>query len=123
MNEGKVVQVIGPVVDVEFLEDNLPDLYNAVIIKGERINLTMEVMQHLGNNTARCVALASTDGLQAGMKVIDTESPIKVPVGPGTLGRLFNVVGEPIDEKGPVEAEERWPIHRDPCLLYTSRCV
>ncbi len=114
MNEGKVVQVIGPVVDVEFLEDNLPDLYNAVIIKGERINLTMEVMQHLGNNTARCVALASTDGLQAGMKVIDTESPIKVPVGPGTLGRLFNVVGEPIDEKGPVEAEERWPIHRDP---------
>ena len=114
MNEGKVVQVIGPVVDVEFLEDNLPDLYNAVIIKEDRINLTMEVMQHLGNNTARCVALASTDGLQAGMKVIDTESPIKVPVGPGTLGRLFNVVGEPIDDKGPVEAEELWPIHRDP---------
>lgn len=114
MNEGKVVQVIGPVVDVEFLEDNLPDLYNAVIIKEERINLTMEVMQHLGNNTVRCVALASTDGLQAGMKVIDTESPIKVPVGPGTLGRLFNVVGEPIDDKGPVEAEEHWPIHRNP---------
>ncbi len=114
MNEGKVVQVIGPVVDVEFLEDNLPDLYNAVVIKEDRINLTMEVMQHLGNNTARCVALASTDGLQAGMKVIDTESPIKVPVGPGTLGRLFNVVGEPIDDKGPVEAEERWPIHRAP---------
>ncbi|HHW75189.1 MAG TPA: F0F1 ATP synthase subunit beta [Firmicutes bacterium] len=114
MNEGKIVQVIGPVVDVEFLEENLPDLYNAVMIKEDKINLTMEVMQHLGNNIARCVALASTDGLYAGMKVIDTGSPIKVPVGPGTLGRLFNVVGEPIDEKGPLEVEERWPIHRDP---------
>jgi len=114
MNEGKIVQVIGPVVDVEFLEENLPDLYNAVMIKEDKINLTMEVMQHLGSNIARCVALASTDGLYAGMKVIDTGSPIKVPVGPGTLGRLFNVVGEPIDEKGPLEVEERWPIHRDP---------
>lgn len=114
MNEGKIVQVIGPVVDVEFLEENLPDLYNAIIIKENKIDLTMEVMQHLGNNTARCVALASTDGLYAGMKVIDTGSPIKVPVGPGTLGRLFNVLGEPIDEKGPLEVEERWPIHRDP---------
>ncbi|HOB29072.1 MAG: F0F1 ATP synthase subunit beta [Dethiobacteria bacterium] len=114
MNEGKIVQVIGPVVDVEFLEESLPDLYNAVIIKENEINLTMEVMQHLGKNTARCVALASTDGLQVGMKVIDTGSPIKVPVGPGTLGRLFNVVGEPIDEKGSIEAEEWWPIHRDP---------
>ena len=114
MNEGKIVQIIGPVVDVEFLEENLPDLYNAVMIKEDKINLTMEVMQHLGSNIARCVALASTDGLYAGMKVIDTGSPIKVPVGPGTLGRLFNVVGEPIDEKGPLEVEERWPIHRDP---------
>ena len=114
MNEGKIVQVIGPVVDVEFLEENLPDLYNAIIIKENGINLTMEVMQHLGKNTARCVALASTDGLYAGMKVIDTGSPIKVPVGSGTLGRLFNVVGEPIDEKGALEAEEWWPIHRDP---------
>ncbi|NLA27159.1 MAG: F0F1 ATP synthase subunit beta [Firmicutes bacterium] len=114
MNEGKIVQVIGPVVDVEFLEGNLPDLYSAVIIKENKINLTMEVMQHLGNNMVRCVALASTDGLQAGMKVKDTGSPIKVPVGPGTLGRLFNVIGEPIDEKGPLDAEEWWPIHRDP---------
>ncbi|NLA05135.1 MAG: F0F1 ATP synthase subunit beta [Firmicutes bacterium] len=114
MNEGKIVQVIGPVVDVEFLEDNLPDLYNAIVIKENEMDLTMEVMQHLGKNTARCVALASTDGLYAGMKVIDTGSPIKVPVGPETLGRLFNVVGEPIDEKGALEAEEWWPIHRDP---------
>lgn len=114
MNEGKIVQVIGPVVDVEFLDENLPDLYNAIIIKENQIDLTMEVMQHLGKNTARCVALASTDGLYAGMKVIDTGSPIKVPVGPGTLGRLLNVLGEPIDEKGDLEVEERWPIHRDP---------
>ena len=114
MNEGKVVQVIGPVVDVEFLENQLPDLYNAVVVKEKEINLTMEVMQHLGDNRARCVALASTDGMQVGMKAIDTGAPIKAPVGPSTLGRLFNVVGEPIDGKGPLNAEEWWPIHRTP---------
>lgn len=114
MNEGKVVQVIGPVVDVVFLEGNLPSLYNAVIIEEEGIKLTMEVMQHLGNNMVRCVALSSTDGMRGGMKATDTGSPIKAPVGPSTLGRLFNVVGEAIDEKGPLEAEEWWPIHRDP---------
>ncbi|NMA92436.1 MAG: F0F1 ATP synthase subunit beta [Firmicutes bacterium] len=114
MNEGKVVQVIGPVVDVEFLEEHLPDLFNAVVIKEKDINLTMEVMQHLGNNLVRCVALASTDGLQGGMKAVDTGAPIKAPVGPSTLGRLFNVLGEPIDDRGELEAEEWWPIHRDP---------
>ncbi len=114
MNEGKVVQVIGPVVDVEFHEENLPNLYNAVVIKENKIDLTMEVMQHLGNNMVRCVALASTDGLQGGMKAIDTGSPIKAPVGSSTLGRLFNVLGEPIDDKGEIEAEEWWPIHREP---------
>ncbi|NLJ56846.1 MAG: F0F1 ATP synthase subunit beta [Firmicutes bacterium] len=114
MNEGKVVQVIGPVVDVEFLEGNLPHLYNAVVIKEKGINLTMEVMQHLGNNMVRCVALSSTDGMRGGMKAVDTGSPIKAPVGPSTLGRLFNVVGEAIDDKGPLKAEEWWPIHRDP---------
>ena len=86
MSEGKVVQVIGPVVDVEFLEEHLPDLYNAVVIRENNINLIMEVMQHLGNNTVRCVALSSTDGLQGGMKATDTGSPIKAPVGPSTLG-------------------------------------
>lgn len=114
MNEGKVVQIIGPVVDVEFLEGNLPDLFNAVVIKEGESSLTMEVMQHLGNNMVRCVALASTDGMRGGMKAVDTGSPIKAPVGPATLGRLFNVVGEAIDEKGPLEAEEWWPIHRTP---------
>lgn len=113
MNIGRVVQVIGPVVDVEF-PNHLPDLLNAIVIKTEdgRINLTMEAMQHLGNNTVRCVALASTDGLQRGMTAIDTGSPITVPVGRATLGRIFNVLGEPIDNLGPVEATERLPIHR-----------
>jgi F-type H+-transporting ATPase subunit beta len=114
MNEGKVVQIIGPVVDVEFLEENLPALYNAVIIKEKEIDLTMEVMQHLGDNRVRCVALSSTDGMQGGMKAIDTGAPIKAPVGVSTLGRLFNVVGEAIDEKGTLEPEEWWPIHREP---------
>ncbi|MGI5875493.1 MAG: F0F1 ATP synthase subunit beta [Dethiobacteria bacterium] len=114
MNEGKVVQVIGPVVDVEFFDDYLPELFNAVVIKENNINLTMEVMQHLGHNTVRCVSLSSTDGLYGGMKAVDTGSPIKVPVGPSTLGRLFNVVGEPIDDKGPLEVEEWWPIHNKP---------
>ncbi|MBE3571795.1 MAG: F0F1 ATP synthase subunit beta [Moorella humiferrea] len=112
MNEGQVVQVIGPVVDVEFASDELPDLYNAIVIKNDRLNITMEAMQHLGNNTVRCVALSSTDGLQRGMKAVDTGAPITVPVGRATLGRLFNVLGEPIDNQGPVEATERLPIHR-----------
>ncbi|GFN22968.1 F0F1 ATP synthase subunit beta [Thermanaeromonas sp. C210] len=113
MNVGRVVQVIGPVVDVEF-PHQLPDLLNAITIKSDdgRINITMEAMQHLGNNTVRCVALASTDGLQRGMEAVDTGQPITVPVGRETLGRLFNVLGEPIDNGGPVQAKERLPIHR-----------
>ncbi len=114
MKAGKVVQIIGPVVDVEFTEETLPSLYNAIEIKEDKINLTMEVMQHLGGNMVRCVALASTDGLQGGMKAIDTGSSIRVPVGPSTLGRLFNVLGEPIDDKGSLEGVELWPIHREP---------
>ncbi|NLZ28349.1 MAG: F0F1 ATP synthase subunit beta [Firmicutes bacterium] len=114
MKAGIVVQIIGPVVDVEFPEEDLPNLYNAIVIKEDKIDLTMEVMQHLGGNMVRCVALASTDGLQGGMKALDTGSPIRVPVGPSTLGRLFNVLGEPIDDKGALEAEELWPIHRRP---------
>ncbi len=122
MNTGKVVQVIGPVVDIMFPSGQLPEIYNAVKIRSEdqppdlqitrTFNITMEAMQHLGNNTVRCVALSSTDGLQRGMAAVDTGAPITVPVGRNTLGRMFNVIGEPIDERGPVETEERLPIHR-----------
>ncbi|MBO8168506.1 MAG: F0F1 ATP synthase subunit beta [Thermoanaerobacteraceae bacterium] len=120
MNKGKVVQVIGPVVDVRF-EGELPELYNAVKITSadqpeefakQDIDVTMEAMQHLGNDTVRCVALSSTDGLQRGMIAVDTGAPISVPVGRETLGRMFNVIGETIDGKGPVNAKETRPIHR-----------
>jgi F-type H+-transporting ATPase subunit beta len=99
-NLGKVVQVIGPVVDVEFPSGNLPEIYNAVeIVKDEENNdrLVIEVMQQLGDNRVRCVAMDSTDGLVRGMKAIDTEGPISVPVGEEVLGRMFNVVGDTID--------------------------
>ncbi|SMB88219.1 ATP synthase F1 subcomplex beta subunit [Desulfonispora thiosulfatigenes DSM 11270] len=119
MNSGKVVQVIGPVIDVEFAPGKLPDIYNAVVIRTEdqenkdfEIDLTLEAAQHLGNNTVRCVAMSSTDGLVRGMKVIDTGKPISVPVGEGTLGRILNVTGDAIDERGPVKADDSWSIHR-----------
>ena len=116
INKGKVVQVIGPVVDIEFEPERLPDLLTAIEIKGEvegtAVDLTLEAAQHLGNNIVRCIAMASTDGLQRGMEAVDTGGPISVPVGPETLGRLFNVLGEPIDGKEPCKTKERWPIHR-----------
>jgi len=119
LNVGRILQVIGPVVDVEFPPGQLPDIYNAIVVRAEdqddksvKINLTLEAAQHLGNNTVRCVAMSSTDGLVRGMKAVDTRQPITVPVGEGTLGRIFNVVGDVIDEQGPVEYKERWPIHR-----------
>lgn len=112
---GKVIQVIGPVVDVEFPAGQLPDIYNAITIKNEekKIDLTMEAAQHLGNNLVRCVSLSSTDGLQRNMEALDTGSPVSVPVGRETLGRMFNVIGEVIDEAGSVKTKEKWPIHRD----------
>jgi F-type H+-transporting ATPase subunit beta len=117
MAEGKVTQVIGTVVDVEFPPDELPAIYNAVTIEKGSGNgassLVVEVQQHLGDNSVRCLAMDSTDGLQRGARAVDTGRPIAVPVGPGTLGRLFNVLGEPIDNAGEVAAEDRWPIHRD----------
>ncbi|MFO7275284.1 MAG: F0F1 ATP synthase subunit beta, partial [Bacillota bacterium] len=115
-NVGRVVQVIGPVVDIEFPEGKLPDIYNAIKIQHKsdevEIDLTVEVAQHLGNNIVRCVAMSSTDGLQRGMKAVDTGGPITVPVGREVLGRMFNVLGEPIDGKEPPKTAKRYPIHR-----------
>lgn len=116
MNKGFIVQVIGPTVDVEFPDGNLPEIYNALKIIDEKrgINLTCEVAQHLGDNVVRSIALSSTDGLIRGMEVIDTGNKITVPVGPKTLGRIFNLLGEPIDKLGPVEATDYHPIHKPP---------
>jgi len=115
---GKVVQVIGPVLDVEFEAEHLPEIYNAVELEwtgdeGEAHRLVCEVAQHIGRNQVRAVAMDSTDGVQRGMDVRDTGQAISVPVGDAALGRILNVLGEPVDEAGPVEAQERWPIHRE----------
>lgn len=114
-NTGRVVQVIGPVVDIEFERGNLPELYNAIQISGEseggKIDLVLEVAQHLGDSVVRCVAMDSTDGLRRGMAAVDTGGPIQVPVGEKVLGRMFNVLGEPIDGGEPLEDVERRPIH------------
>ena len=118
MNMGKITQVISAVVDVEFEPGKLPFIYNALEVSNPAIsdqewNLVLEVAQHLGENTVRCVAMDSTEGLVRGMAVRDTGEGITVPVGSGVLGRIINVIGEPVDEAGPVKAETRWPIHRD----------
>src|SRR4051812_9783666 len=114
---GKVTQVIGSTFDVEFPEGHLPAIYNAVRIesenKGIKLALTGEVQQHLGGSRVRCVALGSTDGMIRGQDCVDTGKPVTVPVGKATLGRVFNLIGEPIDNRGPVNAEEYWPIHRN----------
>ncbi|MFO8009204.1 MAG: F0F1 ATP synthase subunit beta [Dehalococcoidia bacterium] len=117
MANGKVVQVMGTVVDCEFPADSLPGLFNAVSIDNKGEKVTLEVQQHVGNNWVRCLAFSPTDGLQRGMEAVDTGQSISVPVGPATLGRLFNVEGEALDNLGPVEAKERWPIHRKPPTL------
>jgi len=113
-NYGKIVQVIGPTVDCEFPANRLPNIYNAIKIKNEEkgIDLTAEVAMHIGDNVVRCVALSSTDGLVRGMPALDTGAPISVPVGENTLGRVFNLMGEPIDELGECVHEKRYPIHR-----------
>ncbi len=112
MNKGRIVQVMGPVVDVQFDSGELPEIYNAIKIdRGNGETLTVEASIHLGDNVVRCVAMASTDGLVRGMEAVDTGAPISVPVGRSTLGRVFNVLGEPIDEQGDVQAETD-PIHR-----------
>lgn len=115
MNEGKVVQIISAVVDVRFDSGELPAIYNSLeIIREDNSRLVLEVQQHLGENTVRCVAMDSTDGLVRGTKAIDTGKPIAMPVGPGTLGRLLNLIGDPIDEIGPIKALRHDPIHRKP---------
>ncbi|MGH2402224.1 MAG: F0F1 ATP synthase subunit beta [Candidatus Limnocylindria bacterium] len=115
MATGKVIQITGPVIDVEFPPGDLPDIYNALEIKREDGDtLVVEVQQHLGNNWVRAVAMSTTDGLARGLDVVDTGAPITVPVGETTLGRVFDVLGHPIDGKGPVKAAKSLPIHRDP---------
>ncbi|MFQ5822712.1 MAG: F0F1 ATP synthase subunit beta [bacterium] len=115
MEEGRIVQIIGAVVDVQFEDGDLPELLTALEIdRGDNNRLVLEVQQHLGEQTTRCVAMDSTDGLVRGMKVKNTEKPITVPVGPATLGRILNITGNPIDELGAVDAKDRYPIHREP---------
>ena len=114
---GTVTQIIGSTFDVEFPEDQLPAIYNAVKIeaevKGLKINVTGEVAKHLGGSRVRCIALGNTDGMVRGQDCVDTGAPITVPVGDATLGRVFNVLGEPVDGRGPVEATEFRSIHQD----------
>ena len=111
-NEGKIKQVLGAVVDVSF-EDQLPQILDALVVKHENKDLVLEVAQHLGENTVRTIAMDSTDGLVRGQNVVDTGKPISVPVGPETLGRILNVVGEPVDERGPLKTKLKFPIHRN----------
>jgi F-type H+-transporting ATPase subunit beta len=120
MNEGKVAQVIGAVVDIEF-EDKLPAILNGLTVSqpGDKekgipdINITLEVAAHLGENMVRTIAMSATDGLVRGTPAVDTGQPITVPVGEKTLGRIMNVIGEPIDQLGPIDSKERLPIHRE----------
>ena len=115
---GKITQVIGSTFDAEFPEDHLPNIYNALKVEhqedGMRINLVGEVASHLGGGKIRAVALGSTDGLRRGLDCVDTGGPLTVPVGKETLGRVFNLLGDPVDNRGPVAATQRRPIHREP---------
>ena len=114
MGEGKLTQIIGAVLDIRFEKEELPALYNAIHIPYQDSYVVAEVMQHLGNDTVRCVAMSATEGLQRGMKAIDTGAPIKVPVGKEVLGRVFNVLGDTVDDLGDPNSTDMWDIHRDP---------
>ena len=120
-NNGKIKQVLGAVVDVSF-DDKLPQILDALVVKHENKDLVLEVAQHLGENTVRTIAMDSTDGLVRGQKVQDTGKPISVPVGPETLGRILNVVGEPVDERGPVKTKLTAPIHKE-APLFTDQAT
>ena len=111
-NIGTVTQIIGPVLDIKFPDGQLPDLLNAITVEKGKETITLEVAQHIGDDVVRCIAMSSTDGLVRGAKAVDTGSPITVPVGDQCLGRIFNLLGEPIDEMPAPQAQERWPIHR-----------
>ena len=117
-NTGKVIQISGPAVDVQFGDKQLPPIYQALLVTSDGFNVpspikvTLEVQQHLGEGRVRCVAMQATDGMVRGMKATDLGGPISVPVGHGTLGRVMNVIGEPVDELGPVKYTKRLPIHR-----------
>ena len=111
-NKGTVVQIMGPVLDIRFEEDQLPSLLNAIEVPNGDKTIVAEVAQHIGDNVVRCIAMSSTDGLQRGTEVTDTGAPISVPVGEECLGRVFNLLGQPIDNKPDVKSQERWPIHR-----------
>ena len=119
MNTGKIVQIIGPVVDVQFDEANMPEIYNALEVTGRTGSnrLVLEIQQHRGEGLVRAIAMSSTDGVVRGQEVVDTGAPISVPVGECVLGRIFNVIGEPVDQRGPVKFEKRYPIHRSPPTL------
>ena len=118
-NKGSITQVIGPVVDVQF-DGDLPNILDALVVEKKDEKIILEVAQHLGENTVRSIAMSATDGLVRGQKVVDTEEPISVPVGPEMLGRIVNVVGEPVDERGPVNTKKSYPIHR-PAPAYVDQ--
>src|SRR5436853_7229108 len=117
MNKGRVVQIVGPVVDVEF-PDARPAIYNALTVEyavqQKPVKVTLEVQQHLGDNWVRTISMSGTEGLKRGFEVTDSGRPISVPVGEGVMGRVFDVTGKPVDERGPIEAEKYYPIHRSP---------
>ncbi|MCE1754769.1 F0F1 ATP synthase subunit beta, partial [Enterobacter hormaechei] len=112
MATGKIIQVIGAVVDVEFPQDTVPKVYDALEVQNGEAKLVLEVQQQLGGGVVRCIAMGTSDGLSRGLSVTDLGHPIEVPVGKATLGRIMNVLGEPIDMKGDIGEEERWAIHR-----------
>jgi len=126
MNKGKVVEIIGPVLDVAFEEGKMPPIYNAVEIttevQGKKTTIVSEVAMHLGDNKVRCIAMSPTEGMCRGVEAIDTGKPISVPVGKETLGRVLNVLGEPVDEKGPIKAKQFSSIHR-PAQGWKNRSV